>query len=66
MNIYSYVYRGIKNGTSPFLMERLPRNNFDFIWFSFLTSLAFIQVYIWRLRRVLSVLQEKSRESIQV
>ena len=37
--------------TSLFLVERLPRNNFDFIWFSFLTSLAFIQVYIWRLLR---------------
>ena len=54
---YTYVYRDMKNGTSPFLVEWLPRNNFDFIWFSYLTSLTFIQVYIWRLRRVLSVLR---------
>ena len=32
--------------TSSFLVKRLPRSNFDFIWFSFLTSLAFIQVYV--------------------
>ena len=63
---YTYVYRGMKNGTSPFLVERLPRNNFDFIWFSFLTFLAFVQVYIRRLGCVLSVLWGKSRESIQV
>ena len=63
---YTYLYRGMKNGTSPLLVERLPRNNFDFIWFSYLTSLAFIQEYIWRLRRVLSVLREKSRESMQM
>ena len=46
MNIYIYAYGGMKNDTSPFLMERLPRKKFDFIWFSFLTSLAFIGVYV--------------------
>ena len=30
---------------SPFLTEILPQKKLDFIWFSFLTSLSFIEVY---------------------
>ena len=37
---------GIKYDTLPFLGERLPRKKLDFIWFSFLTSLAFIEASI--------------------
>ena len=36
----------MKYDTLPFLEENLPRKELDFIWFSFLTSLAFIEVYV--------------------
>ena len=39
-------YSGMKYDDLPFLGERLPRKKLDFIWFSFLTSLAFIEVYV--------------------
>ena len=38
-------YRGMKNDTSPFLVERLTRKKLEFIWFPFLTSLMFIEVH---------------------
>ena len=37
-------YSGMKYDTLPFLGERLRRKKLDFIWSSFLTSLAFIEV----------------------
>ena len=40
------AYRGMKNDTSPFLVESLPQKNFHFIWAFFLTFLAFIEVYV--------------------
>ena len=48
MNIlyFCLLYSGMKYDTSPFLEERLPRKKLDFIWFSFLTSLALIKVYV--------------------
>ena len=39
-------YSGMKYDTLPFLGERLLRKKLDFIWFLFLTSLAFIEVYV--------------------
>ena len=39
-------YSGMKYDTLPLLGERLPRKKLDFIWFSFLTSLALIEVYV--------------------
>ena len=38
-------YRSMKYDTLPFHGERLLQKKFDYIWFSFLTSLAFIEVY---------------------
>ena len=39
-------YSGVKYDALPFLGERLPQKKLDCIWFSFLTSLAFIEVYV--------------------
>ena len=36
----------MKYETLPFIGKRLPRKNFHLIWFSFLTSLTFIEVYV--------------------
>ena len=41
-----FILQWYEYDTSPFFGERLPRKKIDFIWFSFLTSLALIEVYV--------------------
>ena len=57
-------YSGMKYDTSPFYVERLARKKLDFICFSLLTSLAFIEVYV--LVFATCIICGKSREFIQV
>ena len=44
--ILMFILQRMKYDTLPFLWERLPRKKLDFIRFSFLMSLAFIEVYV--------------------
>ena len=48
MNILYFClsYSGMKYDTFPFFGEKLPRKKLVLIWFPFLTSLAFIEVYV--------------------
>ena len=49
MNILNLClsYSGMKYDTLPFLEGKITaKKKLDFIWFSFLTSLAFIEVYV--------------------